>query len=315
MVNDSDPSLADSADLPGRTGGEPPRCGYVAIVGRPNVGKSTLLNHVLKQKISITSRKPQTTRNNLIGVDTQGSAQAVYVDTPGIHAETTKALNRYMVASATSVLRDMDVVVFVMEAGRMTDQDNHVLDMLIKHERPCFAVLSKVDLLERKDAMLPQMERLGSMQRFAEIMPMSALRNDGIEEFRQLVFTHLPPGPHLFAGDEVTDQSERFLVSEIVREKLMRQLGDEIPHSAAVTIESFEQREKITEIHADIVVEREGQKRIVIGNKGQRLKLIGQESRRDIEQMLETKVMLHLWVKVRKGWTNSAYHLRSLGYT
>ena len=290
-------------------------CGYVAIVGRPNVGKSTLLNHILKQKISITSRKPQTTRNNLIGVDTQGAMQAVYVDTPGIHRETAKALNRYMVASATSVLRDMDVVVLVVEAGRMTPQDNHVMQMLEQQNKPCFAALSKVDLLQQKEDLLPQIQRLSETGNFSEILPLSALRNEGVEEFRREVFARLPEGPHLFADDEVTDQSERFLVSEIVREKLMRQLGDEIPHSVAVSIESFEQRETITEIHADIVVEREGQKRIVIGNKGQRLKLVGQAARLDIEQMLETKVMLHLWVKVRKGWTNSAHHLRSLGYS
>jgi GTP-binding protein Era len=290
-------------------------CGYVAIVGRPNVGKSTLLNHVLKQKISITSRKPQTTRNNLIGVDTEGVYQAVYVDTPGIHQATGKALNRFMVASATSVLRDMDLVVFVAEAGRFTDEDQHVLDLLAQDERPCFAVLSKVDLLADKSKLLPEMQRLSQTGLFAEILPVSALKNEGVEAFRKEVFKYLPAGPHLFANDEVTDQSERFLVAEIVREKLMRQLGDEIPHSAAVTIESFVEREKLTEIHADIVVEREGQKRIVIGSKGQRLKLIGQEARHDIEHLVDKKVMLHLYVKVRKGWTNSARHLRNLGYS
>ena len=295
---------------------EPPtHCGYVAIVGRPNVGKSTLLNHILKQKISITSRKPQTTRNNLIGVDTQGHHQAVYVDTPGIHAETGKALNRYMVANATGVLRDMDVVAFVVEAGRITETDEHVLSLLEQFGRPCFAVLSKVDLLDRKELMLPQIEQLRQTGLFSEIVPLSALKNEGVETFRQEVFQRLPQASHLFAEDEVTDQSERFLVSEIVREKLMRQLGDEIPHSAAVTIESFDMNDQLTTIHADIVVEREGQKRIVIGNKGSRLKLIGTEARRDIEYLLDTKVMLHLWVKVRKGWTNNARHLERLGYS
>ena len=290
------------------------RCGYVALVGRPNVGKSTLLNHVLGQKISITSRKPQTTRRNLIGVDTQHQNQAIYVDTPGIHQQTERELNRYMVSNATSALSDVDLLVVLIEGGKTTPADEHVLNLVAAHEVPKFAVLSKVDLIKDKTALLPQIQALGERSLFDEIVPLSALKEDGVERFREHVFDRLPLGPHFFADDEVTDQPERFLVAEMVREKLMRQLGDEIPHSATVVVEHFKHGDKVIDIHADIVVERDGQKRIVIGKQGSRLKLIGQESRKDIELMLDHQVMLHLWVKVRKGWTNSALHMRNLGY-
>ena len=289
------------------------RCGYVALVGRPNVGKSTLLNHVLGQKISITSRKPQTTRRNLIGVDTQHQNQAIYVDTPGIHQQTERELNRYMVSNATSALSDVDLLVVLIEGGKTTPADEHVLNLVAAHEVPKFAVLSKVDLIKDKTALLPQIQALGERSLFDEIVPLSALKEDGVERFREHVFDRLPLGPHFFADDEVTDQPERFLVAEIVREKLMRQLGDEIPHSATVVVEHFKHGDKVIDIHADIVVERDGQKRIVIGKQGSRLKLIGQESRKDIELMLDHQVMLHLWVKVRKGWTNSALHMRNSG--
>ena len=290
------------------------RCGYVALVGRPNVGKSTLLNHVLGQKISITSRKPQTTRRNLIGVDTQNQNQAIYVDTPGIHQQIKRELNRYMVSNATSALSDVDLLVVLIEGGRTTSADEHVLNLVAVHKVPKFAVLSKVDLIKDKTALLPQIQALAERSLFDEIVPLSALKEDGVERFRAHVFERLPLRPHFFADDEVTDQPERFLVAEIVREKLMRQLGDEIPHSATVVVEHFKHGDKVIDIHADIVVERAGQKRIVIGKQGSRLKLIGQESRKDIELMLDHQVMLHLWVKVRKGWTNSALHMRNLGY-
>jgi GTP-binding protein Era len=268
----------------------------------------------LGQKISITSRKPQTTRRNLIGVDTQHQNQAIYVDTPGIHQQTERELNRYMVSNATSALSDVDLLVVLIEGGKTTPADEHVLNLVAAHEVPKFAVLSKVDLIKDKTALLPQIQALGERSLFDEIVPLSALKEDGVERFREHVFDRLPLGPHFFADDEVTDQPERFLVAEIVREKLMRQLGDEIPHSATVVVEHFKHGDKVIDIHADIVVERDGQKRIVIGKQGSRLKLIGQESRKDIELMLDHQVMLHLWVKVRKGWTNSALHMRNLGY-
>ena len=290
------------------------RCGYVALIGRPNVGKSTLLNHVLGQKISITSRKPQTTRRNLIGVDTEGVHQAIFVDTPGIHQNTERALNRYMVNHATSTLSGVDVLVLLLEGGKIVDEDEHILKLLQGAQVPCFAVLSKIDLIRDKTALLPQIQQLDGTKLFQQILPLSALKQEGLEAFREQIFASLPQAQHLFADDEVTDKPERFLVAEIVREKLMRQLGDEIPHAATVVIESFKVEENIIRIHADIYVEREGQKRIVIGKQGARLKLIGTEARKDIEGMLEQKVMLHLWVKVRKGWTNSAGDMQRLGY-
>ena len=202
----------------------------------------------------------------------------------------------------------------LIEGGKTTSADEHVLNLVAVHEVPKFAVLSKVDLIKDKTALLPQIQALAERSLFDEIVPLSALKEDGVERFRAHVFERLPLRPHFFADDEVTDQPERFLVAEIVREKLMRQLGDEIPHSATVVVEHFKHGDKVIDIHADIVVERDGQKGIVIGKQGSRLKLIGQESRKDIELMLDHQVMLHLWVKVRKGWTNSALHMRNLGY-
>ncbi len=289
-------------------------CGYVALLGRPNVGKSTLLNHVLGQKISITSRKPQTTRHNLLGVDTQDQRQAIYMDTPGIHQRTEKALNRYMVANAKSALQGVDLRVFVVEAGKWQAEDEHVMEMLAAAPGRNLAVLSKVDLIADKTRLLPELKRLYDSGLFEEVIPISALRFDGVEEFREQIFQRLPSGPHLFDADDVTDQTVRHLVEEIVREKLMRQLGDEIPHSTAVLVERFVEQDGLTEIHADIYVERDGQKRIVIGKQGARLKLIGSEARKDIERLVEGRVMLHLFVKVRKGWTNSNRLLKRLGY-
>lgn len=290
------------------------RSGYVALLGRPNVGKSTLLNHVLRQKLAITSRKPQTTRHNLLGIDTEGDCQALYIDTPGLHGHEGRALNKYMVAEAQSVVADVDLRVVLIEAGRTLKPDDFVFRIIEKVKGPSLAVLSKVDLLKNKSQLLPQMEALHERGIFSEIMPMSALKNDGIDLFRKTVFSMLPEAPHLYDMDQLTDRSERHLVAEIIREKVMRQLGDEIPHSTAVLVERYVEGETLTEIHADIYVERNGQKQIVIGQNGSRLKLIGQEARVDIERLLDKKVMLHLWVKVRKGWTNNAGLLRQLGY-
>lgn len=290
------------------------RSGYVALLGRPNVGKSTLLNHVLRQKIAITSRKPQTTRHNLLGIDTEGDAQALYIDTPGIHGHAGKALNRYMVAEAKRVLPDVDVRVLLIETGQWTEADTYVLDLLDRSPGKNIAVLSKTDLVKQKEQLLPQMQMLHERGLFKEIIPVSALKNDGVEAFRQEVFKCLPEAPHLYDQDQLTDRSERHLIEEIIREKVMRQIGDEIPHSTAVTIERFEVKPDLTEIYADITVERNGQKRIIIGQDGQKLKLIGQEARKDIERLLDAKVMLHLWIKVRKGWTNNTGMMRRLGY-
>ena len=294
--------------------GAPQRCGHVAILGRPNVGKSTLLNGVLRQKLSITSRKPQTTRHNLLGIDTDGARQAIYVDTPGIHADATREINRRMVRAAASVVADVDLAVMLVDRDRWTEEDALVLMHIERSGTPAFAAINKVDLLRDKAALLPVIDRLARMGAFAEILPISALRRNGIEAFRQAVLARLPERAHLFPPDALTDRSERFLAGEIIREKLMRRLGDELPHRAAVTVESFEESPDLVEIHADIVVERAGQKRIVIGRDGAKLKSIGGDARRDIETLLGRKVMLHLWVKVRAGWTDDRARLERMGY-
>ena len=294
--------------------GAPERCGYVAIVGRPNVGKSTLLNVVLRQKISITSRKPQTTRHNLLGIDTRGHCQAVYVDTPGIHDGASREMNRRMVRAATSVVADVDLIAMLVDRDKWTDEDELVLTYVRRSGRPAFAVINKADLLRERSAVLPVIEKLAARQAFEEILPMSALKRDGVEEFREAVFARLPEHAHLFPPDQVTDRSERFLVSEIIREKLVRRLGDELPHRSAVVIEAFDTAPELVEIRADIVVERAGQKRIVIGKQGGKLKSIGSDARADIEKLLGRKVMLHLWVKVRAGWTDNRAGLERMGY-
>lgn len=289
------------------------RCGYVALVGRPNVGKSTLLNHLLRFKLSITSRKPQTTRHVLLGVDTEGDNQAVYVDTPGIHDHARREMNRQMVRAAMAVLADVDVIVMVADRDRWLADDQKVLEHVSGHRVPRFVVLNKVDLMTHKEALLPAMAAM-EKRGFEEIFPVSALKGEGLEAFRRSVFAHLPEQPHLFPPDQLTDQSERFLVSEIIREKLMRRLGDEVPHHVAVVIERYRETAGLVDVAADIVVERPGQKRIVIGSGGDKLRLIGSEARRDIEVLLGKRVMLRLWVKVRPGWSHSAAGLRRVGY-
>ncbi len=289
------------------------RCGFVAIVGRPNVGKSTLLNHVLGQKLSITSRKPQTTRHQILGIKTEGPVQAVYVDTPGMHEEEPRALNRYMNRTASQALRHVDVVVFVVDRHHWTPADEMVLRKLESLRCPVILAINKVDKLERRETLLPVLESLAQKRDFAEVIPMSALKGQNLAPLEEAVSRFLPGSVHFYPDDQITDRSERFLVSEIVREKLTRQLGAELPYSAAVEIEEFKQEGKTLHISALILVERDGQKKIVIGDKGERLRRIGQEARVDIEHLLDSKVMLRLWVKVRRGWADSDRALKSLG--
>jgi len=290
------------------------QCGYVALVGRPNVGKSTLLNHLVGRKLSITSRKPQTTRHTLLGVDTIGDAQAIYVDTPGIHDGGGRAMNRYMVRTATSALHDVDIVVVVLERLRFDDEDRHVVDLVRSARGRKMCVINKIDQLDQLEQLLPHIAQLDSLGVFEEIIPVSALRGTGLDRLKQQVLARLPEGPHLFPPDQVTDRSERFIAGEIVREKLMRRLGDELPHRITVVIENYVVKERIVEIDATIFVERDGQKAIIIGRNGSLLKSVGQDARIDIETLIERKVMLRLWVKVKAGWTNNESGLRRLGF-
>lgn len=289
------------------------RCGFVAIVGRPNVGKSTLLNHILGQKLSITSRKPQTTRHQVLGIKTMGPVQAIYVDTPGMHEEEPRAINRYMNKAATSALIDVDVVVFVVDQLNWTTADEMVLEKLSKLRCPVILAINKVDKLENREVLLPHLQMLSQKRDFAEIIPLSALREQNLAPLEEAVGRFLPESVHFYPDDQITDRSERFLASEIVREKITRQLGAELPYSVAVEIEEFRRDGKTLHVSALILVEREGQKKIMIGVKGERLRRIGQEARVDMERMFDSKIMLRLWVKVKRGWADSDRALKSLG--
>jgi len=290
------------------------RCGYIAIVGRPNVGKSTLLNRLLGQKLSITSRKPQTTRHRLLGIKTIGNVQALYVDTPGIHERERRAINRYMNRSAKRVLQDVDVVVFVVDRLEWTKDDEIVAGLLNDVATPLIVAVNKVDLVRDKRTLLPHLQRLQDRLPRAEIVPVSAETADNLDTLENLALERLPEGPLLFPVENVTDRSERFLVSELIREKMMRQLGDELPYALTIQIERFEDRGRTAHIDATAFVEREGQKAILIGKDGGKLKRVGADARRDIEALLGRKVMLTLWVKVKSGWSDDERALKSLGY-
>lgn len=290
------------------------RCGYIAIVGRPNVGKSTLLNSIMDQKISITSKKPQTTRHQLLGIKTRDQAQFLYVDTPGIHANEKKAINRYMNRNARSVIRDVDAVIFVVDRGSWNKEDELVAEALQGHSGQLIIAINKFDLLESKNKLLPVLETLQKRFPEAEIVPVSALTTENIELLENLIVERIPYSEFYFPDDQITDRSERFMVAEIIREKLMRQLGDEVPYSASIQIDRFERTSKIVHIAATIFVEREGQKSILIGSGGSKLKRIGSDARIDIERLLDRKIMLTNWVKVKSGWSDSERALKSLGY-
>lgn len=296
------------------TSGGVTRCGYAAIVGRPNVGKSTLLNHVLGQKISITSRKPQTTRHNMLGIKTEADHQIIFVDTPGLHLGQDKAINRYMNRSASTAIRDVDVVVFVVDRCAWTEEDEAVARRLENSEIPVLIALNKVDQLDDKESILPQIEQLMERVGASEIVPISALRGNNLDALEREIVKRLPESDHFFPEDQITDRSSRFIAAEMVREKITRQLGDELPYQMNVEIEEFSQQGEILHIGALILVERDGQKRILIGNKGDRIKQIGIEARGDMEELFGCKVMLRLWVKVKSGWSDDERALRSLGY-
>jgi GTP-binding protein Era len=291
----------------------PQRCGLVAIVGRPNVGKSTLMNALVGQKISITSRKAQTTRHRITGVRTVGDAQFVFVDTPGFQTRHTAALNRNLNRTVQGVLSDVDLVLFLVEAGRFNLDDAKVLGLL-PPDKPAILVANKLDEVQRRTDMLPWLKSMQERHPFAEFVPMSARQNSDIERLLNIVAPYLPEQPWLYDADTLTDRSERFLASELIREKLFRLTGDELPYSATVVIDKFEEEGDLRRIAATIIVERDAHKGMVIGDGGERLKRIGSEARQDLERLMEAKVFLELWVKVRSGWADSEEHLRSYGY-
>lgn len=291
------------------------QAGYIAIVGRPNVGKSTLLNALLGQKISITSPKPQTTRHNLLGIKTLEKQQLIFVDTPGLQISPRTALNRLMNKNALNIIQDVDVIVFVVESMRWREEDEWVLNRLKNTTCPVILVVNKVDKIVPRTRLLPFLQQLAPKYPFAAICPLSAKSQDNLHALEQELIKHLPDNDFLFSEDQITDKNERFLVAELIREKLMLLLGEELPYQTTVDIEQFIDEEKITKISGLIWVERDGQKAIVIGKHGTMLKKVGSYARQDIEKLLNRKVFLQLWVKVKADWSDNDRALRQLGYT
>ncbi len=290
------------------------KCGFVAIVGRPNVGKSTLLNALIGKKISIISPKPQTTRNQILGIKTTGETQIVYIDTPGLHDAEKRAMNRYMNRLANAVILDADVIVFIIEATRFLSDDELVLKKVMDANVPVILAINKIDKLNDKKDILPLIEKYSAKYHFAHIIPISAKRKENLESLQKTLLNMMPEGPHLFPDEQITDKNERFQVGEIIREKVIRATEQELPYSTTVVVELMKEEGKLVEISAIIWVEREGQKPIVIGKNGERLKTIGTAARKDIVKLLEKKVFLRLWVKVKSDWTDDEKALGSLGF-
>jgi len=291
------------------------RCGYAALVGRPNVGKSTLLNKLLGQKVSITTSKPQTTRHRILGIKTTGDAQVIYVDTPGIDTTHKRAMNRAMNRAAAGAATDVDVVIFMIDATGWQAGDERVLSLLKDSDSPVILAMNKVDRLRDKGRLLPMLDQAMQRMPFSEVVPISARNGDNVAALELAVRKHLPLAPPFYPEDQVTDRSVRFLVAEMIREKLMNSLVDELPYRAGVEIEKFEESEPVYLIHALIWVERDSQKAIVIGKQGALLKKVGTQARIDIEKLLEHRVRLELWVRVREGWSDDERALQRLGYS
>ena len=288
-------------------------CGFIAIVGRPNVGNSTLLNRLVGQKISIVSRKAQTTRHRITGVLTQDDAQYVFVDTPGFQTRHSNALNRTMNRTVTQVLADVDLVFMVIEAGRFDGADRQVVDLL-PPDAKVVLVINKVDQLADKSKLLPFIDEMQKVRAFTEIVPLSAEKGTNVGELLKTARQYLPQGVPMFAADDITDRSERFMAAEFLREKLFRLLGDELPYGIAVEIEKFEIEGRLRRIHAAVIVDKAGHKGIVIGKGGEQLKRIASEARQELEQLFDGKVFLEVWVKVKSGWSDDQRALKSLGY-
>ena len=299
-------------------GSGPQRCGLVAIVGKPNVGKSTLLNALVGQKISITSRKAQTTRHRITGIRTEGSTQFVFVDTPGFQTRHSTALNKSLNKTVMGAVGDVDLVLFVVEAGQFTLADAKVLSLL-KANIPTLLVANKLDAVHRRAEIAPWLRDMQERHPFAEFVPMSAKNPKDIERLLGICEKYLPEQGWWYSPDELTDRSEKFLASEIVREKLFRLTGDELPYTSTVVVDKFEEEpgrtaNRMVRIAATIVVERDSHKAMVIGDKGEKLKRIGMESRQELEKLLDAKVFIELWVKVRSGWADDEARVRSFGY-
>ena len=294
----------------------PRHCGLIAIVGRPNVGKSTLLNALVGQKVSITSAKAQTTRHRITGIRTVDDTQFVFVDTPGFQTQHSAPLNRTLNRTVQGALADVDVVLFVVEAGRFSQDDAKVLALMPTGEyaKPVFLIANKLDEVHRRSDLAPWLQGMQKHHAFAEFVPLTARKDADVQRLLGIVKPYLPEQPWLYEEDALTDRTDRFLASEIIREKLFRLTGDELPYTSTVVIDRFEEEGNLRRISASIVVERDSHKGIVIGAGGERLKRIGSEARQELEKLMDAKVFLELWVKVRSGWADDEAHLRSYGY-
>ncbi|WP_386071081.1 GTPase Era [Tahibacter sp. UC22_41] len=291
------------------------RCGLVALIGRPNVGKSTLQNALVGFRVSIVSPKPQTTRHRILGIATRPGAQMLFVDTPGMHADAKRAINRQLNRAARGAIEEVDVLVHVVEAGRWNDEDERVWQALKTAGKPVLLAINKIDTLKSRDALLPFIATATQGRDYAAVLLVSARRADGLKELEREIVARLPLAPPVYGEDEITDRSERFLAAELVREQLMRQLGQELPYSCTVEIEQYGEREDgVAEIGAVIWVERAGQKAIVIGAAGARLKEVGTAARLAMERLFERRVFLKLWVRVRENWSDDEAALKRFGY-
>jgi GTP-binding protein Era len=309
-------TMTDAVDTPAAADPAAQRCGLVAIVGRPNVGKSTLLNALVGQKVSITSSKAQTTRHRITGIRTTGATQFVFVDTPGFQMRYAAALNRTLNKTVHSVLADVDVVLFVVEAGRFGLDDAKVLSLMPSGEyaKPVFLIANKLDAVHRRAELAPWLKGMQDRHAFAEFVPLTAKKDADVQRLLGIVEPYLPTQPWFYEEDALTDRSDRFLASEIIREKLFRLMGDELPYTSTVVIDKYEEEGGLRRIAASIVVERDAHKGMVIGSNGERLKRIGSEARQELEKLMDAKVFLEIWVKVRSGWADDEEHLRSYGY-
>ena len=289
-------------------------CGYISIIGKPNVGKSTILNHILGKKISITSRKSQTTRNNILGIKTENDKQMIFADTPGMHIKSPKVMNKVLNRSAESLIEDSDIILFVVQRLTLDDEDLSVLKKLKEANSKVICVVNKVDQISDKNKLLPMIGRLAEEYSFLDIIPISAINNEGIKELEHLIKKYLPENDHIYGEEDIQNShKDTFMISELIREKIIRMLGDELPHDTFVQVELLEDEDEIVKIHAVIYVVRDSQKQIVIGKGGGTLKKIGQQARVELEDYFKKKVFLKTWVKVKKNWNTDSDYIQSLG--
>ena len=288
-------------------------CGYVSIIGKPNVGKSTILNSILQKKVSITSRKSQTTRNNILGVKTQKNKQIIFIDTPGMHIKSQKTMNKILNKSAQSIIEDSNIVLFVLQRLSFEKEDELILKRLKDTNQKTFCVINKIDQVDNKNKLLPFIEKISSMHTFQDILLVSAKAMDGLDDLVATIMSNLPENKHLFDDSFNINNDEKFMLSELIREKIIRKLGDELPHDTFVQIDFIKEKKDIAEIHATIYVNRKSQKQIVIGSAGETLKTIGMQSREEMEKYLNKKVFLKTWVKVKKNWNTDSGFIQSLG--